>query len=262
MILILEDQGDREYMEDRWAYEPNIVDGFDYLAIFDGHGGAEVASYLKTHMGNIVREKLQASILRHGETPRSVDVEEIKQVLYDSFKQVVQQIPSIISLYTGSTAVVVLKYGKHIWVANCGDSRAIMNDTSHGAVALTDDHKPDRPDENERIIRHGGLVAKTSREDVPRVNGILAVSRSVGDFVLFPHVTWEPEIKYFLATEKNAYLFVATDGIWDTVSNTEVVDVVNRCFVARQSKVIGQELLSLARGRGSTDNIAFLIAPI
>ena len=262
MILILEDQGDREYMEDRLAYEPNIVDGFDYLAIFDGHGGADVASYLKTHMGNIVKEKLQVSMTKHEETPRNVSVAEIHQVLYDSFKQVVQQIPPIISLHTGSTAVVVLKYGKHIWVANCGDSRAIMNDISCGAIALTDDHKPDRPDEQKRITKYGGIVAQTSREDVPRVNGILAVSRSVGDFMLYPHVTWEPEIKYFLATEKNAYLFLATDGIWDTVSNTEVINIVNRCILARQSKVIGKELVSLARRRGSTDNIAFLIAPI
>jgi serine/threonine protein phosphatase PrpC len=262
MILILEDQGDREYMEDRWAYEKNIVDGFDYMAIFDGHGGADVASYLKIHMGNIVKEKLQVLIANHQEPLRNVEVEEIKQVLFDSFKQVVHQIPSIISLHTGSTAVVVIKYGKHIWVANCGDSRAIMNDVSCGAVALTDDHKPDRPDEEERIVRRGGLVAKAFREDVPRVNGILAVSRSVGDFVLYPHVTWEPEIKYFLATDKNGYLFVATDGIWDTVSNIEVVDIINRCFVAHQYKVIGRELVALARGRGSTDNIAFLIAPI
>jgi serine/threonine protein phosphatase PrpC len=261
MILYLEDQGDRDYMEDRWAYEPNIVDGFDYLAIFDGHGGADVASYLKTHMGNIVKEKLQESMSKHEESPCIVTVVEIQQVLYDSFKQVIKQIPTIISRHTGSTAVVVLKYGKHIWVANCGDSRAIMNDTSR-AIALTDDHKPDRPDEQQRIIRNGGIVAKAFREDVPRVNGILAVSRAIGDFMLFPHVTWEPEIKYFLATEKNAYLFVATDGIWDTVSNTEIINIVNRCILAHKSKVIGKEIVSLARGRGSTDNIAFLIAPI
>lgn len=259
MVLILEDQGQREYMEDRLAFELNIVDGFDYFAVFDGHGGADVASYLTTHMGSILKGKLETILATHNST---ISVESMKQVLYDSFKQIVQQIPTIISLQTGSTAVVVVKYAKHIWVANCGDSRAIINDGAHGVVELTQDHKPNRADEYERIVKNGGSVALAYRGDVPRVNGVLAVSRSIGDFILYPHVTWEPEIKYFYATERNAYLFLGTDGIWDTVSNLEVVEIINKCFMSRQYKHIGKEIVSLARFRGSGDNISFLIAPI
>jgi serine/threonine protein phosphatase PrpC len=259
MVLILEDQGQREYMEDRLAYEPNIVNGFDYFAVFDGHGGADVASYLKTHMGHVLKGKLETMLSTHGDT---ISVEHMKQVMYDTFKQIVQQIPTVISLQTGSTAVVVLKYGKHMWVANCGDSRAIMNDGVHDVVELTNDHKPTRTDEYKRIVKNGGSVALAYRGDVPRVNGVLAVSRSVGDFLLYPHVTWEPEIKYFHTGDRNTYLFLATDGIWDTVSNMEVVEIINQCFMTRQYKQIGKELVTLARTRGSADNIAFLIAPI
>jgi serine/threonine protein phosphatase PrpC len=246
-------------MEDRLAYEPNIVKGFDYFAVFDGHGGADVASYLKTHMGRVLKGKLETILANNSD---ALSIEDMKQVIYDSFKQIVHQIPTIISLQTGSTAVVVLKYAKHICVANCGDSRAIMNNGLHGVVELTKDHKPNRTDEYERITKNGGSVALAYRGDVPRVNGVLAVSRSVGDFLLFPHVTWEPEIKYFHATDRNAYLFIGTDGIWDTVSNLEVVEIINKCFMTSQYKSIGNEIVSLARSRGSGDNIAFLIAPI
>ncbi len=259
MILILEDIGERVYMEDRLAFKIDIINGFDYLAVFDGHGGAQVATYLKAHMANIIKEFLQNAFTAN---PQGLTVEQVKQVLYDSFKQVVKQIPTSISLLTGSTAVVALKHGKHVWVANCGDSRAIINDGAFGVIEMSVDHKPDRQDEYERITRTGGSVGKAFHGDVNRVNGMLAVSRSVGDFHLYPHVTWEPEIKYLEATKKNAYIFMGTDGIWDVLSNKEVVDIVNACIIKGQYKVIGKEIVTLARKRGSGDNIAFLIAPI
>jgi serine/threonine protein phosphatase PrpC len=259
MILLLEDQGQRDYMEDRLAYEQNLIDGFDYLAVFDGHGGAEVASYLKTHMGPVLKDKLKETLQAHG---NNVTVAHVQQVLYDTFKQIVHQIPTVISTQTGSTAIVVLKYGRHIWTANAGDSRAIMNKGTQGVVDLSTDHKPNRTDEYERIVRHGGTVAKAYPGDVYRVNGVLAVSRSIGDFILHPHVTWVPEIQYFQATEKNGYVFLGSDGIWDVLSSKEVVDIVNRCIVDQMLRYIGKEIVDVARTRGSEDNIAFLIAPI
>lgn len=241
MILLLEDQGEREYMEDRLSYEINIVSGFDYYAVFDGHGGADVASYLKTHLGPIIKETLTETLTTY---KTNVTIAHILDVLHTSFHKVTQQLPTCIALHTGSTAVVVLKHGQHIWVANCGDSRAIMNDGVNSSIELSNDHKPNREDEHERIIRYGGFVAKAYPDDVFRVNGILAVSRSIGDLMLQPHVTWKPEIKYFQTSKRNGYMFLATDGIWDVLSNNEVVEIVNKCIIHGQYKHIGKELVS------------------
>ena len=49
-------------------------------------------------------------------------------------------------------------------------------------MALSDDHKPDNAEEKERVLAAGGYVRECAG-DVPRVNGELAVSRAVGDFV-------------------------------------------------------------------------------
>jgi len=77
-------------------------------------------------------------------------------------------------LDSGSTAVCALVFPDCIYIANCGDSRAVL---CHGGipVASTKDHKPTDPEEKARIEAAGGMVIGT------RVQGILAVSRSLGD---------------------------------------------------------------------------------
>ena len=100
--------------------------------------------------------------------------------------------------YSGSTCVTVLTYGRHLFMANVGDSRAIVvsEDPDHPkrclARALTRDHKPDDPEEQKVIEASGGRVdsyrdamgRKVGPErvwmmdaDVPG----LAMSRSFGD---------------------------------------------------------------------------------
>jgi serine/threonine protein phosphatase PrpC len=83
---------------------------------------------------------------------------------------------------SGSAAVVAIVGNGEIFVANAGDSRAILSvepepDTLRG-VQISEDHKPDRPDEKARIESHGG---KIKYHGVWRVNGNLALSRAFGD---------------------------------------------------------------------------------
>lgn len=59
-------------------------------------------------------------------------------------------------------------------MANVGDCRAVISDNGV-ALQITEDHKPQLPQEKERIEAAGGWVHKN------RVNGLLAVSRSFGD---------------------------------------------------------------------------------
>lgn len=76
----------------------------------------------------------------------------------------------------GTTAITVLIKDNKLYCANAGDSRAIA--CRNGAlVTLSDDHKPNNPDEMDRIYRAGGWV------EFNRVNGNLALSRALGDFL-------------------------------------------------------------------------------
>ena len=76
----------------------------------------------------------------------------------------------------GCTAVTVLVKENRIWCGNAGDSRCIAGINGE-AIALSNDHKPNDPSEMERIVNAGGFV------EFNRVNGNLALSRALGDFI-------------------------------------------------------------------------------
>ncbi|CAM9941463.1 unnamed protein product, partial [Heterosigma akashiwo] len=63
---------------------------------------------------------------------------------------------------------------------------------------------------------------------VPRVNGVLAVSRAFGDRNLRPVVKADPEIRERALEPGDAFLILGTDGLWDMVTNQEAANVVHR----------------------------------
>ena len=86
--------------------------------------------------------------------------------------------------------------------------------------------QPNRPDELARIKSLGGSVLF---HGVWRVNGILAVSRAVGDRILKPVVTAKPEIKMVTLGPADKWIVIATDGLWDVFSHVEVC----KCLIFR-----------------------------
>lgn len=250
--MIWEDIGSRPYMEDRVSVSKDLYKDYEYYAVFDGHGGAEVSTYLSIYMKEAVRSLL---VKQDAQTIKSVDM---AQVLFDAFQTIVNDIPYKISYDRGSTAVVVVRNKSNVWVANCGDTRAIMNSLAD-VVPLTVDHKPTREDEYKRITSLGGNVSQAFRGDVFRVNGSLAVSRAIGDFHLAPHVTWKPEISHFTLDESNHYILIATDGVWDAIQNEEATALINKTITDDDWSNIGRRLIMASRQRGSTDNIAICL---
>ena len=115
------------------------------------------------------------------------------------------------------------------------------------------DHKPDRQDEKKRITKLGGKVLHCGRW---RVQGVLAVSRAIGDVNLQPYVTCEPEImERELLDDEDCYLVLASDGIWDVLSNNEVSIVVKQAVKSKPFVDVAKELCAQAIMLGSTDNV-------
>ena len=77
--------------------------------------------------------------------------------------------------FAGCTATTMLVTQTEIYCANAGDSRTVLS-RGKAAVPLSEDHKPDDQIERKRIYNANGFV-----ED-GRVNGMLALSRALGDF--------------------------------------------------------------------------------
>lgn len=102
----------------------------------------------------------------------------------------------------GSTAVVVLIKDNRLYCANAGDSRAVA--CINGKVeTLSMDHKPNNEAESKRINEGGGWV------EFNRVNGNLALSRALGDFVFKRNENKKPEEQIVTGKQKGIVLLVA-----------------------------------------------------
>ena len=89
-----------------------------------------------------------------------------------------------------------------------------------------------------------------------RVEGVLAVSRALGDRMLKTFVISEPEIKTWTRQTIDHYIVLATDGVWDVLSNEEVARLVIEADEPQwASKIVMEE----AYGRGSMDNICVVV---
>lgn len=142
--------------------------------------------------------------------------------------------PEETMVQAGCTAVVAIKRGNELYVANAGDSRGVLG-RGGKAVALSEDHKPAHEIERTRIIAAGGFLSDIG--GVCRVNGNLNLSRAIGDLrykcntELPPKdqiITAQPDIRKFTLTPEDRFFVLACDGVWDVMSNQDVVDFVTQ----------------------------------
>lgn len=148
---------------------------------------------------------------------------------------------------SGTTAISVLIKDKKIYCANVGDSRAIAS-VRGKCDRLSNDHKPNNEKELQRIINAGGWV------QLNRVNGNLALSRALGDFIFKKNesksaeeqiVTANPDIEIRDLTDDYEFIVLACDGIWDVMSNEEVIEFVrNRIAQKITPELICEELMT------------------
>ncbi len=170
---------------------------------------------------------------------------------------------SIETDFSGTTFTCAVIRGNKILCANIGDSRTIIgyrNDKSSATgLALTIDHKPDLPAEKARIEAKGGRVFAVEYDDgvdgPPRVwlgnmdvPG-LAMSRSLGDAVAHSAgVSSEPEFfEYtFNSNREDLLLVMASDGLWEFMTDQEVVDIT---YKSEEPRFAVDRLISEANER-------------
>ena len=133
----------------------------------------------------------------------------------------------------GCTAVTALIVGRRLFVANAGDSRAVLSRRKR-ALPLSQDHKPSAAGERARIVAAGGFLSEVG--GITRVNGNLNLSRAIGDLrykmnaQLEPKdqiITAEPDVVLEELRPGDRFIVMACDGIWDVMSSQQVVDFVN-----------------------------------
>ncbi len=144
----------------------------------------------------------------------------------------VSESPEEERVQAGCTAVVAVKFGMDLYVANAGDSRGVLC-RGGKAVALSEDHKPAQEGERSRIIAAGGFLSEIG--GVCRVNGNLNLSRAIGDLKYKTNVelpakdqiiTAQPDIRKVTLCPEDKFFLLACDGVWDVMSNQDAVDFV------------------------------------
>ncbi|KAK9842137.1 hypothetical protein WJX84_006806 [Apatococcus fuscideae] len=183
-----------------------------------------------------------------------------------SHKDLVKQTDALVD-----TAVLeeqeALVGSRHLYVANCGDSRAVLCRGGY-ACALTDDHKAAREDETARVEAAGGQILFWNGV---RVMGVLAVSRAIGDHCLRPYVIADPEVTIIARRAEDELLLLASDGLWDVLSNQEAISLAKRCLrrarqrgASRQSaaRIAATVLTRAAVDRGSRDNVTVVVVDL
>lgn len=232
-------QGWRINMEDAHSHFLSLKDDKDasFFAVYDGHGGSAVALWCGEHLHEDIvgNEKYSKGDIEEALRSGFLDCDE--NMLKDEEMR---------DDASGATAVCCLIKNDKIFCANCGDSRAVAS-VAGVVQELSFDHKPSNEEETKRIIAAGGYV------ELNRVNGNLALSRAMGDFIFKRNSKKPPEEQIVIAypdvivkdiENDHEFLVLACDGIWDVLSNQEVVNFVRRRIAQKmQPEEICEELL-------------------
>ncbi|WVQ82901.1 hypothetical protein IAT38_005037 [Cryptococcus sp. DSM 104549] len=136
-----------------------------------------------------------------------------------------------------------------LYTANVGDARAVLC-RGGKAVRLTYDHKGSDAQEAKRITDAGGFVMNN------RVNGVLAVTRSLGDASMKEFVVGSPYTTETTLDDADEFLIVACDGLWDVTEDQEAVDIIRECSDPQEAS---RRLLEHAMGNYSTDNLSVMV---
>lgn len=210
------------------------------FGVFDGHG----------FQGHFVSQAISKFF---NELPfGSLNSQSSLQTTFSSLSQTIKASNRFDSNSSGSTCVLVVINSDKIYCANCGDSRAIMLSGKNGSIiSLSRDHKPDLPDERRRIEQQGGRVDRVygmgpfrvwlKNENYPG----LAMSRSIGDGVAHSvGVSDIPEIKEFvIEKEEPIALVVASDGVWEFMSNEDVKGIVEKYYYSKNTEGCSKEIV-------------------
>lgn len=227
-------------MEDAHTHLLSLSDDKDaaFFAVYDGHGGAKVAQYAGTH---VHKKIINQPAYKQGD---------IAEAIKQGFLEVDQDMLNDENMkdeLAGTTALIALIKNNKIFCGNVGDSRAIAS-VSGQVHQLSFDHKPSNEAETKRIVAAGGWV------EFNRVNGNLALSRALGDFVFKKNdkkrpeeqiVTAFPDVTVEEVTLSHEFMVLACDGIWDVMTNQEVIDFVRTRIAERmEPEEICEELMT------------------
>ena len=226
----------------------NNNSNYIYAGVCDGHGlfGQDISTYL---VNNLPQNMNHNAINKGIKNLTNENITILSNLFQETFVQTntsLNEDERIDSSYSGSTCVSLLFTPTRICCINVGDSRGVLgkfNGIEWSSKTLSRDHKPSEPDEMNRILKNGGRV-ESFRDNNGNFVGPervwskemdgpgLAMSRSFGDEIAHRiGVVVDPEIMEYYFLKEDKFIILGSDGIWEFISNDEVVEIVKDYYL-------------------------------
>ncbi|CAK9145667.1 unnamed protein product [Ilex paraguariensis] len=224
-----------------------------FVGVYDGHGGPEVARYVCDHLF----PNFQAI---SAEERGVVTAETIRRAFLETergFTAIVSELwntkPHMATV--GSCCLVGVIYRQTLFIANLGDSRAVLGrkvgDTGGiAAIQLSTEHNANFEAVRQELkeLHPNDPQIVVLKHGVWRVKGIIQVSRSIGDVYMkhaqfnrepinakfrlsepmnMPILSATPSITSHTLQPNDSFLIYASDGLWEHLSNQQAVDIVH-----------------------------------
>ena len=227
--------GKRQEMEDCTAIVHDFAGpGTHLFGIFDGHSGSKASKYCARTFPSKICEKLREE---------KSCFESIRETCVEANEFAATDCPN-----EGSTVGLAIIIGDRLYFANVGDTRIVLSRPDGTIERMSVDHKASDPDQCQEIMDKGGFVFKG------RVNGFLAITRSIGDANVGDAVGCEPHLAE-TAREAGISFVIASDGVWDMLSDEEVMTFVREAETCEDAVA---KIRDEAYTRGSKDNISVI----
>ncbi|KAK3413752.1 hypothetical protein EUGRSUZ_I02310 [Eucalyptus grandis] len=222
-----------------------------FFGVYDGHGGPETSRFINDH--------LFQNLKMFATEQQSMSVEVIRKAYQATeegfFSLVTKQWPMKPQIAAvGSCCLVGVICGGTLYIANLGDSRAVLGRAVKAtgevlAIQLSSEHNVCiesvrqemhslHPDDSQIVVL---------KHNVWRVKGLIQVSRSIGDVYLKkaefnreplyakfrlrepfrkPILSSDPSISVHELQPHDQFVIFASDGLWEHLTNQDAVDMV------------------------------------
>ncbi|VDN02823.1 unnamed protein product [Thelazia callipaeda] len=221
-----------------------------FFAVFDGHNGIDCANYASSHFAKCLVE-----------TTHYADGQ-IEEIMKEAFTNLDKRLTARCkndNIKGGTTAVCAfLRDRKYLCLGWCGDSSAAVL-RKDGVRTLSSTHSPDVPAEVRRVEEAGGIVLSVMGE--LRVNGVLNITRALGDIDGKPVISSEPDVMSFRLDNSEYLLLLSCDGVWETFNESDIyghiVHFVRNNSVDNYEK-LAEFIVDQARESGTSDNLTMI----
>lgn len=245
-------------LEDQCQLESGPLSSLDsgpcgtFIGVYDGHGGPETSRF--------VNDNLFFNLKKFASEHEEISADVIKKAFLATEEEFLSQVkeewlvkPQIAAV--GSCCLVGIICNGFLYVANTGDSRAVLGRTEKGvrgvdAIQLSEEHNASIAsvrDELRSLHPYDSKIV-VLRHKVWRVKGLIQVSRSIGDAYLKraefnkepllarfrlpepffkPILSAEPSILVHKINRSDQFVIFGSDGLWEQLSNEEAVDIVS-----------------------------------